>query len=167
MGAGFGFLSPFDLVHTLTTVSEIFSQAFMLYSLSAKGISYTHAIAIVSVFLPSVLSFISSHCCPDDTWPHALFGEEERLISERHEQMRHLAYSDTFKAEIMLFGLSDWILKTWVETRKSLLGFEAPSRSTTAAMREFAHSSVVEVVTMLQNVRITRLPTPLNISTFL
>ena len=69
--------------------------------------------------------------------------------------MRHLAYSDTFKAEIMLFGLSDWILKTWAETRQSLLGLEAPSRSTTAAMREFAHSSVVEVIAMLQNVRIS------------
>ncbi|KAG8885952.1 hypothetical protein FRB98_001519 [Tulasnella sp. 332] len=74
---------------------------------------------------------------PDtSTWPHALYNPEEAETCETHERMRRLAYDDGFKSEIMLFGLSDWILNTWVKTREKLLATSSsPSSGGTGSTR--------------------------------
>lgn len=150
---GFGLLSPLDIINGLTTVSQVASQAYVLYTMSRQSFTHTHAIALISVFFPTIMSFVNSLICPLDSWSSAPYGAEEAKIAERHEQMRYMAYNDHFKPEITLFGLADWILATWASTRRSLLGMkDQPTSSFSSVTREFVQSSAREMSTMLRNV---------------
>ncbi|KAG8965910.1 hypothetical protein FRC05_002968 [Tulasnella sp. 425] len=139
MGGAFGLLSPFDLVRSLTTLgTEIIGQSFVLYTLlfkESQGSWTPQQIGLIGLALaPSVLSGLNwlwAKTCFDGEfddenshWPHTLYSAEEADTAERHERMRRLAYDESFKSEIMLFGLGKWILKTWVDTRQFLLNAE-------------------------------------------
>lgn len=187
MGGAFGLLSPFDLVRSLTTLgTEIIGQSFVLYTLLFKenhGSWTPQQIGLIGLALaPSVLSCLNwlwTKTCFGDgefddensQWPHTLYSAEEADTAERHERMRRLAYDESFKSEIMLFGLGKWILKTWVDTRQLLLNAEnrqgnrSPYRSTrqprlgprtifgvveTPVAIEFARDSMRELMLTLQ-----------------
>ncbi|CCO27006.1 ABC transporter related [Rhizoctonia solani AG-1 IB] len=96
---GFGLLSPFDLIRTVSTFSELATQLYLLLS------------------------------CP---WPDYSEDYEGVECSERHERMRRMAHDDYHKPEILLFGLGDWILESWANARKSVLGLSASQEPTTA-----------------------------------
>ncbi|KIO23214.1 hypothetical protein M407DRAFT_78312 [Tulasnella calospora MUT 4182] len=187
MGGAFGLLSPFDLVRSLTTLgTEIIGQSFVLYTLLFKenhGSWTPQQIGLIGLALaPSVLSCLNwlwTKTCfgegefddENSQWPHTLYSAEEADTAERHERMRRLAYDESFKSEIMLFGLGKWILKTWVDTRQLLLNAEnrqgnrSPYRSTrqprlgprtifgvveTPVAIEFARDSMRELMLTLQ-----------------
>ncbi|KAG8966529.1 hypothetical protein FRC03_011759 [Tulasnella sp. 419] len=147
---GLGLLSPFDLVKTVTSISsEVLSQGYVLWTLLAQDAASTstgssdwlklmrspgHLLIIGTAIFPTLLSILSvvhRHIRrgrgandEDDSssWPYPLFTPEQSEASETHERMRRLAYDDAFKAEVLLFGLADWILKRWVETREIMNG---------------------------------------------
>ncbi|KAG8987147.1 hypothetical protein FRB94_002573 [Tulasnella sp. JGI-2019a] len=118
-----------------------------------EGMDVGQALIVLSVLGPTLLSFFnlvwnrlsssdpsfggsSMMTSPDSsTWPHALYNPEEAETCETHERMRRLAYDDGFKSEIMLFGLSDWILKTWVRTREKLLAASSDGGANSGSMR--------------------------------
>jgi hypothetical protein len=155
---GFGILSPLDFIHALTTVSEIISQLFILYTIYiAHRFSYTHILAIISAFLPMLFSYIGNFIFrlqPDFYYPQfTQFDSRAARMAQRHEQMRFLAHNDHYKAEITLFGLGDWILETWASARRALLGIESiDAAGYTSPVRSFLHSSALEMFGILQNV---------------
>ncbi|CAE6477561.1 unnamed protein product [Rhizoctonia solani] len=152
---GFGLLSPFDLIRTVSTLSELATQLYLVWSMSAGLLDTSHILTLVFAFLPSMLSWASSRVsqllsCP---WPD--YGEDSEGAghSERHERMRRLAHDKYHKPEILLFGLSDWILENWANARKSVLGLSASQESTTAStFREMARSSSSELFGMVQQI---------------
>ncbi|CAE6400499.1 unnamed protein product [Rhizoctonia solani] len=152
---GFGLLSPFDLIRTVSTLSELATQLYLVWSMSAGLLDASHILMLVFAFLPSMLSWASSRVsqllsCP---WPDYSEDSEGVEQSERHERMRRLAHDNYHKPEILLFGLSDWILESWANARKSVLGLSAPQESTTAsAFREMARSSSSELFGMVQQI---------------
>ncbi|CAE6350721.1 unnamed protein product [Rhizoctonia solani] len=152
---GFGLLSPFDLIRTVSTFSELATQLYLVWSMSAGLLDASHILMLVFAFLPSLLSWASSRVsqllsCP---WPD--YNEESEGVeqSERHERMRRLAHDNHHKPEILLFGLSDWILESWANARKSALGLSVSPESTTAnTFREMARSSSSELFGMVQQI---------------
>lgn len=74
--------------------------------------------------------------------------KEARAV-DRLEKMRNLAYSDSYRPEIALFGLGDWILKSWSSARKIILEAEE-TRPYHAA--DFAQYNLTDIVTAVQNV---------------
>ncbi|KAG9098559.1 hypothetical protein FS749_003550 [Ceratobasidium sp. UAMH 11750] len=157
-GAGsFGLLSPFDLIRTVSTLSELATQLYLVWSMSAGLFDSSHALMLAFAFLPTFLSWAGSRVsqffsCP---WPEYGEGSESAVHSERHERMRSLAHDNFHKPEILLFGLGDWILETWATTRKSVLGLSGSHESTTAStFREMARSSSSELFGMLQHIPI-------------
>jgi hypothetical protein len=153
---GFGLLSPFDLIRTVSTFSELATQLYLVWSMSAGLLDASHILMLVFAFLPSVLSWASSRVsqllsCP---WPDYSEDSEGVECSERHERMRRMAHDDYHKPEILLFGLGDWILESWANARKSVLGLSASQEPTTAStFREMARSSSSELFGMVQQVR--------------
>lgn len=154
---GFGLLSPFDLIRTVSTFSELATQLYLVWSMSAGLFDTSHALMLVFAFLPTLLSWASSRVsqllsCP---WPEYGEDSEGAEQSERHERMRNLAHDNYHKPEILLFGLSDWILESWATARKSVLGLSASQESTTAStFREMARSSSSELFGMVQQIPI-------------
>lgn len=153
---GFGLLSPFDLIRTVSTFSELATQLYLVWSMSAGLFDTSHVLMLVFAFLPTFLSWASSRVsqflsCP---WPEYDEGSECAEHSERHERMRNLAHDSYHKPEILVFGLGDWILESWASARRSVLGLSGPQESTTAStFREMARSSSSELFGMVQHVR--------------
>ncbi|KAH7344851.1 P-loop containing nucleoside triphosphate hydrolase protein [Rhizoctonia solani] len=152
---GFGLLSPFDLIRTVSTFSELATQLYLVWSMSAGLLDASHILTLVFAFLPSLLSWASSRVsqllsCP---WPDYSEESEGAEHSERHERMRRLAHDNHHKPEILLFGLSDWILENWANARKSVLGLSVSQESTAAnTFREMARSSSSELFGMVQQI---------------
>ncbi|KDN50008.1 hypothetical protein RSAG8_01344, partial [Rhizoctonia solani AG-8 WAC10335] len=152
---GFGLLSPFDLIRTVSTFSELVTQLYLVWTMSAGLLDASHILMLVFAFLPSLLSWASSRVsqllsCP---WPDYNEESEGADHSERHERMRRLAHDSHHKPEIILFGLSDWILESWANARKSALGLSVSQESTTAnTFREMARSSSSELFGMVQQI---------------
>ncbi|KII95926.1 hypothetical protein PLICRDRAFT_34876 [Plicaturopsis crispa FD-325 SS-3] len=120
---GFGLLSPFDLVQILALLSELVSHVWVLLSLTAGGGRAqigALALAIASSFLP----LFTAWCGFAPPQPEPLFDRHEARNARQQEKMRNLAYSDTHRPEIILFGLGPWILKSWGSARKALLKSE-------------------------------------------
>ncbi|KAB5594037.1 ABC transporter [Ceratobasidium theobromae] len=154
---GFGLLSPFDLIRTVSTFSELATQLYLVWSMSAGLFDTSHVLMLVFAFLPTFLSWASSRVsqflsCP---WPEYDEGSECAEHSERHERMRNLAHDSYHKPEILVFGLGDWILESWASARRSVLGLSGPQESTTAStFREMARSSSSELFGMVQHIPI-------------
>lgn len=146
-GGGFGMLSPLDFIQIFSLLTEIASHLFVILSLT-RG-AYHFAILLFSVFsilLPVVLSWFT---CSREQAEHPTSVKEARA-SDRQERLRNLAYSDMHRPEVALFGLGDWILKSWSSARKIVLGAEQPSYArSTSIIEQF---NLVELVGAVQNV---------------
>ncbi|KAG8898469.1 hypothetical protein FRB99_007421 [Tulasnella sp. 403] len=173
---GLGLLSPFDLIRTLTTLTtEIASQSYILYNLLAPSFSsdeeHVHlntaqTLLVLSALLPTlvsganwvwtkwILKWDEGSCDSPDTthWPHALYNPEEAETAERHERMRRLAYDESFKSEVMLFGLAKWILRTWVETRDILMSADK-KRSSGRQQQGWKIKGIVDVAVAMEFLR--------------
>ena len=119
-----GLMSPFDLVSMLTLTSEIISHLYVIYTLTSD---FAHVwillLSLVSAFIPFILPWFHigrSHC-------GSLYTPQEAQAAEKQEKMRHLAHNDSHRPELLLFGLGPWILDSWAQARKSLLGLEKPN----------------------------------------
>ncbi len=117
-GAGFGFLSPLDFLQIITLTTEILSHIFLIVSLTnAASHCGVLILSILSTLLPTLIAWYNVPIYPSD--PRTT--TKEARAAERLERMRNLAYSDSYRPEIALFGLGEWVLKSWSTSRKVIL----------------------------------------------
>lgn len=180
LGCGFGLFSPLDLVRALSSIAELVSQLIVLYSAS-RVTSFgffpnspteplerpptSHLPLFGAILLPSLLSFIASFLphlpfsLSEYNATEALYSPSEAREAERAERMRSMAHGEPFRAEVALFGLAPWILDSWSEARKRLLGLETeqdglyPGMGFGAGLRWLlTQTNISEMLVLLQNV---------------
>jgi len=143
-----GLLSPFDFVSMLTLVSEILSHLYVIYTLT-NDLSHVWILlfSLSSALLPFILPWFHTGC----SRPDSLYTPQEAQAAEKQEKMRHLAHNDSHRPEILLFGLGPWILESWAQARKSLLGLEKPNIFRETAL--LGQVSLNEIMIAVQHVR--------------
>lgn len=120
---GFGLISPLDFVRILTLLSEVFAHVFILLSLTRSS---THlcilALSLVSSLLPlvDVAAWLGVRRQGHDD----VYSPAEARAMAKQEQMRNLVYNESYRSEILVFGLSSWILESWASARRTMLGIE-------------------------------------------
>ena len=183
LGFGFGLFSPFDLVRLLSSFAELAGQFFVLYSASrgtslsalfsfpdASGAtsdvpSHRHLPLLGVLLLPSLLSLIAS-CLPPFPFSPSSSGSDtpytpgEARAAERAERMRSLAHGESFRPEVVLFGLAPWIIGTWANARRRILGLEVTQTEASEPIFSFGsclrwlltQTNLSEMFVLLQNV---------------
>lgn len=148
--SGFGLLSPFDFIRVLSLVSELASHALVLWSLTSNATHHWILIfSVASTILPLLLPFMG---CSRVYYGDHQTAQEVRSVAKQ-EKMRSLAYSDTHRPEVSLFGLGPWILQTWASARKVVLGLESlPKPETSVASTLLSQMNMTDLLTALQNV---------------
>jgi hypothetical protein len=148
---GFGLLSPFDIVHVVSLCTEIISQVWVLVTLT-RQITQSGAliVSLLATIIPLIIpyfGFFRKHTDP-------LYTPREACAVERQQKMRALAYSDTYRPEILLFGLGPWILRTWGDARKVTLATEQLtfSKSSILSLSFFFDVNFADLFSALQNV---------------
>ncbi|CDO68722.1 hypothetical protein BN946_scf184652.g49 [Trametes cinnabarina] len=119
--SSFGLFSPLDGMRIVSLVSELLSHLWILSSLTFGATPLP--VILVSVILSAMPCMLSWARNPTKTWGTRVDRLEARLAAKQ-DAMRHLAHSDAFRPEIMLFDLGPWILRSWARARKALLGLE-------------------------------------------
>ncbi|KAI9063147.1 P-loop containing nucleoside triphosphate hydrolase protein [Trametes sanguinea] len=119
--SSFGLFSPLDFMRIVSLVSELLSHLWILSSLTFGATPLP--VILVSVILSALPSMLSWARSPPRTWDSHT-GRLEARLSAKQDAMRHLAHSDGFRPEVMLFNLGPWILRTWARARKAMLGLE-------------------------------------------
>ncbi|KAJ3723329.1 P-loop containing nucleoside triphosphate hydrolase protein [Lentinula raphanica] len=126
-GNGFGSLSPLDVLSIFSLVVEILSHMFLILSVTR---SYTHIyvllLSLCSTFFPlilphSLLTLSSQHRLNDPSTP----DPRETHADNKRERMRSMAFSDSYRPEVHLFGLQDWILSNWASAWRTVHESEA------------------------------------------
>jgi len=149
-GGGFGMLSPLEFVHIFSLLTEIVSHLILIASLT-RGVSH-FGVLLLSIFSTMLPLFLSWFSCPRDQRESVASAKEARA-ADRQERLRNLAYSDAHRPEIALFGLGDWILKSWSSARKIVLASEQPLYArNTSILDQF---NLSELVSAVQNVCFT------------
>lgn len=119
--SGFGLLSPLDFIRIITLVTEIISHLLLIIALTH---SPTHVgVLIFSIFTTVFPSLFSWRSFPDRDQGFA-YNADEIQAAECHERMRNLVFSDTHRVEISFFGLGQWILQSWSNTRRFTISSE-------------------------------------------
>ncbi|KAJ6627517.1 P-loop containing nucleoside triphosphate hydrolase protein [Mycena sp. CBHHK59/15] len=120
-GSGFGLLSPLDFIHIISLATEIFSHLLLILSLTGGATHY--GVLLLSIFSATLPLLVTWFGC---SHPHSetLYSPREAHAADRQEKMRNLAYNEAHRPEIELFGLGEWILKTWASARKVVLDSE-------------------------------------------
>ena len=143
-----GLLSPFDFVSILTLTSEIISHLYVIYTLTNDPAHlWVLLFSVASAFLPFILPWLH----PGHSHPDSLYSPQEAQAAEKQEKMRHLAHNDSHRPELLLFGLGPWILDSWAQARKSLLGLEKPNIFRETAF--LGQVSLNEIMVAVQHVR--------------
>lgn len=121
--ANFGLYSPLDLLRILTLVSETLSHLLVLWTLTSNR---THisllAFSIISYMLPLFISWWRQNPEYIDDYQDA----KAARATAKQNKMRGMAYSDSYRSEVILFGLGPWILESWARARKATLGLDQP-----------------------------------------
>ncbi|KJA24573.1 hypothetical protein HYPSUDRAFT_136209 [Hypholoma sublateritium FD-334 SS-4] len=144
---GFGMLSPLDFIHLFSLMTEIASHLFLIISLTRGAFQFGILfMSIFSTLLPLILPWFT---CTNDQAESPTSAKEARA-NDRQERLRNLAYSDVYRPEIALFGLGDWILRSWSSARKIVLASEQPLYARpTSIIDQF---NLMEFVFIIQNV---------------
>ncbi|THV05432.1 P-loop containing nucleoside triphosphate hydrolase protein [Dendrothele bispora CBS 962.96] len=147
-GGGFGSISPLDFFQLLTLFTEIVSHLFLIFSVTN---TYTHIgillLSLFSVALPLVLPtspFLSSSSSD------SIYTKKEARAADRREKMRNLVYNDSYRPEVLLFGLENWILKSWSSAWKVVYDSEQTQFSPNLSL--FPGVSVSDLFSALQNI---------------
>ena len=148
-GGGFGLLSPLDFIRIFSLLTEIVSHAFLIISLT-RGLSH-FGILFVSILSCMFPLFLSCFSYSREQMESQASAKEVRA-ADRQERLRNLAYNDVHRPEIALFGLGDWILKSWTNARKLAIMSEQLSHArNTSIIDQF---NLAELVCAMQNVRL-------------
>ena len=178
LGRSFGVFSPFDIIHTLSSVAELASQLIILYT--ASGIAGSSPFSVGSsssdpsrpqlsllgiILLPSLLSLIASRL-PSLPFATSAGGDlcstpytaAEFSEFERMNRMKSMATMDSYRSEVALFGLAPWILSSWTDSRKRVLGLDSnnsnqPTIGLGSGLRWLiTQTNLSEMIVVLQNV---------------
>lgn len=148
---GFGLLSPLDFIQVIALMSELASHLLVLLSLT--GGSTNMAALLLSVFSALFPLFINR-------WGNAssasesTYSSEEARIAERQERLRSLAYNDSHRPEVLLFGLGPWILQSWANARRTMMFHDQTSPTSHMTLPQLLHQiNVSDLLFALQNVR--------------
>ncbi|KAF5370032.1 hypothetical protein D9758_001346 [Tetrapyrgos nigripes] len=129
VGGGFGSISPLDFFQIFALFTEIVSHLFLILSITS---SYTHIgillLSLFSVALPLALPYTSSPFSHSHADLDSIYTSREARAADRREKMRNLAYNDCHRPEVLLFGLEDWILKSWSSAWKVVYDSEQTSQ---------------------------------------
>ncbi|GJE84393.1 ABC transporter ATP-binding protein [Phanerochaete sordida] len=121
--ANFGLFSPLDFLRILTLVSETLSHVFVLWTLTTDR---THlsllAFSIISYIFPLLISCWRQY--PE--YADDCQDIKAARANAKQNKMRAMAQSDSYRSEIVLFGLGPWILENWARARKATLGLDQP-----------------------------------------
>lgn len=148
-GGGFGMLSPLDFIQVISLMVEIASQLFLIVSLTHGTLHITILlISGITILLPVILSWFSFSREQQEPTATA----KEARACNRQERLRNLAYSDAHRPEIALFGLGDWILKSWTSARKVVLSYEQPAYSRNSSIID--QFNPMDLLNAVQNVRL-------------
>jgi hypothetical protein len=149
---GFGLLSPFDFVHIFALLSELLSHIWILVSLLGKGGSAQIVTLVFAIFfsvLPLLLSWWGVRL---EHFEDAADSQHARA-AHRQEKMRNLAYSDTHRPEVIIFGLGPWILDSWSEARHARAQAELSSATPRPTLTfAFSQLNLSDILFALQNV---------------
>jgi ABC-type multidrug transport system fused ATPase/permease subunit len=146
-GGGFGLLSPLDFVHVFALLTEIASHLFLIYSLTS---STTHVGILMFSVISAMLPYLLAWCHNPHDLGDSQYSRREIRAADRQERMRNLAYSEAHRPEISLFGLGDWILKSWSRARSIVL--ESERLRQTSDFSLFLNTNFSDLVIVLQNV---------------
>ncbi|CCM04806.1 uncharacterized protein FIBRA_06999 [Fibroporia radiculosa] len=148
--SSFGLFSTLDFMRILTLVSELISHVLVLSSLAFNGAHISVLlISILSSVLPFILRSSNGRSFLDD-----LAKPYEAHMAAKQERMRILAHSDSYRPEVILFGLGPWILRSWARARKAMLGLEGchSSEESDVYSRLMSHVNVSGLLMMIQNI---------------
>lgn len=145
-GGGLGLLSPLDFVHILSLTTEIISHIMLIISLTRCAAHFGMLfLSICSALLPFLVMWC--RCTPRDM--DAPYNVREARAANRQERMRNFAYSDVHRPEIVLFGLGDWILKSWSAAHNIVSTFEQPQNLQDSV---FSRLNISDFTFALQNI---------------
>ncbi|KAH9846956.1 P-loop containing nucleoside triphosphate hydrolase protein [Lenzites betulinus] len=119
--SSFGLFSPMDCMRIITIFSELLTHLWILSTLTFGATPLP--IILLSVALSGLPSLMSWSGNTPKAWDNQTSRLEAQLAAKQ-EAMRHLAHSDHYRPEVMLFDLGPWILRSWARARKALLGLE-------------------------------------------
>lgn len=144
----FGLLSPFDFIHVFALMSELLSHVLVLLSLT--GGSANMGVLFVSL-LSALFPLLLNRLAGLQSSPEAVCTPDEVRTAERQERLRSLAYNESHRAEVLLFGLGPWVLESWASARRAMLygGPDTPGLS-----RLLHQISMSDFLFALQNVSI-------------
>lgn len=147
-GGGFGALTPLDFLQVVCKFTEIVSHLFLIASMTT---TFTHfgilLFSLCSVVLPLLFSYIRpfSEDHSDD-----LYTPREARAADRRERMRNLAYSDTHHPEVLLFGMENWIVKSWASAWKVV--FDSEQSQTPLQFSVLSGINFSELFSVIQNI---------------
>jgi hypothetical protein len=147
---GFGLLSPFDFVQILAQISELASYLWVLLTLTGGS---THMGALLLSILSALFPLFLNRCGITSSHPDSNYTSKEARTAERQEKLRNLAYNDTHRPEVLLFGLGPWILHSWANARKAMMYDEHLSPRNQPSLSQILHQiNVSDLLFALQNV---------------
>jgi hypothetical protein len=151
---GFGLFSPLDAVRILGLLTELASHLYILLSLTR---STTHVLILVLSLASSLLPLIDvaawlgfRHSSHENVYSAA----EIRALAKQ-EQMRSLVYNDSYRPEILVFGLGTWVLESWASARRTMLGIEQsqqPMDRSQFLSSMMSQINLTEIFSLCQNV---------------
>ncbi|ESK93720.1 xenobiotic-transporting atpase [Moniliophthora roreri MCA 2997] len=146
-GGGFGSLTPLDFFQILGNMTEIISHLFLVAAMT-KTLAHFGILlfSLCSVALPTLISQTRINQEQHDD----LYSPREARAADRREKMRNLAYCDAHRPEVLLFGLEDWILKSWSSAWKVVFDSELSQSPLQLPLLSSYHFS--EMFYALQNI---------------
>lgn len=149
---GFGLLSPFDFIQIFALISELISHLLVLLSLTGGSANLgVLLLSLLSALFPLLLNrFIGAQSSPE-----VVYTPDEARTAERQEKLRNLAYNESHRQEVLLFGLGPWVLQSWRNARKAMLydGQTSPSNQLTLSQL-LNQINISDLLFALQNVSI-------------
>ncbi|KAL0580793.1 hypothetical protein V5O48_001258 [Marasmius crinis-equi] len=147
-GGGFGALTPLDFFQVVCKTTEILSHLFLIASMTT---TITHfgvlLFSLCSVVLPVLFSRFPLFSDDDDD---VLYTPREARAADRRERMRNLAYSDLHHPEVLLFGMEDWIMKSWASAWKVV--FDSEQTQSPLQFSVLSGINFSELFSVIQNV---------------
>lgn len=152
--ANFGLLSPFDMIRTLGSISELFSHIFVLYSLTRNETpGVLSLLSVASLLYPLFLPWLT----PNKSYYNDHQNPLESRSAAKQEHFRSLAQNEAYRPEVILFGLGPWIMRNWASARKVTLGLEhvnpTSQEETGSLFSLLTPMDITGLITALQNVR--------------
>jgi hypothetical protein len=160
---GFGILSPLECIRALALFTELFAHLYILLTLTT---SVTHAgilmLSLVASFLPlvDIFAWIGLRK-PQDQTPYS-YTPMETKHSQKQLKMRSLVHGEAYRSEILVFGLSSWIVDSWASARRAALGLDRTINDDEPGFISsiLAHVNASELSSLLQNVSRYHMPIP-------